>query len=100
MTKPEKILFDNTNIMYALSDGFDTGTMRETYFASQMSKLGAITMPQKGDLRLSDGTTFEVGGPNKKHSQLKDVPNGYIVRDNIEIGFANKIPIWLFGLLY
>lgn len=100
LAKPEKILFNNTNIMYALSDSFDAGTMRETFFASQMSRFGTITMPAKGDLSLPDGTTFEVGGPNKKHTQVKDIPASYVVRDNIEIGFANKIPIWLFGMLY
>lgn len=100
LAKPEKILFDNTNLMFALADNFDSGTMRETFFASQMSRLGTITMPAKGDLSLPDGTTFEVGGPNKKHSQVKDVPISYVVRDNIEIGFANKIPLWLFGILY
>ena len=24
----------------------------------------------------------------------------YIVADNIEIGFGNKVPLWMFGFLY
>jgi hypothetical protein len=44
--------------------------------------------------------TFEVGGKNKGNSQIKDIANAYIAADNIENGFANKIPLWLFGFLY
>ena len=36
LTKPEKILFYNTNLMYCLTPQVDAGTMRETYFASQL----------------------------------------------------------------
>ncbi|MCD8386103.1 MAG: AAA family ATPase [Bacteroidales bacterium] len=100
LAKPEKVLFDNTNLMYALAANFDSGTMGETFFASQMSTLGTIIMPQEGDLSLPDGTTFEAGGPGKKHTQVKDITKSYVVRDGVEMGFANKIPLWLFGMLY
>ena len=29
-----------------------------------------------------------------------DIADGYIVADDIEYGFKNKIPLWLFGFLY
>lgn len=50
---------------------------------------------------MIDGTyLFEVGGKNKGFSQIADLPDSYVVTDNIEIGFAGKIPLWLFGCLY
>ena len=52
-------------------------------------------------------TRFEIGGKNKtrKHlsagrHELKDIPNGYIAADNLEIGSGKTIPLWLFGFLY
>ena len=43
---------------------------------------------------------FEVGGKNKGREQIMGLPNAYLALDDLEIGFANKIPLWLFGLLY
>jgi len=43
---------------------------------------------------------FEIGGKNKNYNQIKDIPNSYIAADDVEIGFGNKIPLWLFGFLY
>ena len=47
-----------------------------------------------------DSMEFEVGGKDKKKKQIKLSDQGYIVKDNIEIGFLNTIPLWHFGLLY
>jgi hypothetical protein len=44
--------------------------------------------------------TFEVGGKNKSRKQIAVVPDSYIAADDIEYGFDNKIPLWLFGFLY
>ena len=44
--------------------------------------------------------TFEVGGKNKKRKQIESVENGYVVKDDIERGFLNTIPLWAFGLNY
>jgi len=42
----------------------------------------------------------EIGGKNKSYKQIKDVEHSYVVADDIEVGFGNKIPLWLFGFLY
>ena len=44
--------------------------------------------------------TFEVGGKGKTFKQIADVPNSFVVNDDIEVGVGNKIPLWLFGFLY
>jgi uncharacterized protein len=36
-------------------------------------------------------------GKNKSKKQIAGVENSYILADNIEIGFAEKIPVWLMG---
>ncbi|MGN1173141.1 MAG: ATP-binding protein, partial [Muribaculaceae bacterium] len=43
---------------------------------------------------------FEIGGKNKAQKQIKETTDGYIVKDDIEIGFGNIIPLWAFGLNY
>lgn len=100
LNKPEKVLFNNTNIMYALSPNADSGTMRETFLASQVGIGHSLSMPDKGDLTVDGTYTFEVGGKKKGFAQISNVENSFVVSDNIEIGMGNKIPLWLFGLLY
>lgn len=100
LQKPEKVLFDNTNIMYALSPEADQGTLRETYFADMLSASHMVSMPQKGDLFVDKHLLFEVGGRTKGYKQIANISNSYVVADNIDIGFENKIPLWLFGMMY
>ena len=100
LQKPEKILFDNTNLMYALSPEADQGTLRETYFADMMSFSHSISMPQKGDLVVDKRLLFEVGGRTKGYRQIANIPESYVVADGIDIGYENKIPLWLFGMMY
>ncbi|MBQ7996508.1 MAG: ATP-binding protein [Paludibacteraceae bacterium] len=100
LQKPEKVLFDNSNIMYALSQEVDQGTLRETFFADMLSHSHSISMPQKGDLLVDKQLLFEVGGRTKGYKQIANIPDSYVVADGIDIGFENKIPLWMFGLLY
>lgn len=100
MEKPEKILFDNTNIMYALSDSVDIGTMRETFFANMLGSQHKLSMPTKGDLLVDGKYLFEVGGPSKKFKQIAGIQDSFVVQDGIDVGSGNIIPLWLFGLMY
>ena len=99
LQKPEKILFDNTNLMYALSSNTDTGTMRETFTANMFCR-HKLAMPQKGDLMIDGTYIFEVGGKSKDYGQIANIPDSYVIADGIDVGFGNKIPMWLFGFLY
>lgn len=98
--KPQKILFDNPNVMYALSETVDVGTMRETFFAMAMAHSHTIEAPKQGDLLVDNTYLFEVGGKDKGFGQIRNIENSYVVADGIESGFGNKIPLWLFGFLY
>ena len=100
LSSPEKIYCENTNLMYALTSDADIGTARETFFANQVSNGHVLTYPKKGDFLVDDRWLFEIGGKGKGFAQIKDIPNSYVVNDGVEVGFGNKIPLWLFGFLY
>ena len=56
--------------------------------------------PTKGDFLMDGRWLFEVGGVAKSFWQIKDEPDSFLAIDDIEIGRGNKIPLWMFGLLY
>ena len=98
--KPKKILLNNTNLMHALCPAVEKGNERETFFLSQMAVTHDVKLPQKGDFLVDDQYLFEVGGKGKTFDQIKDLPQSYLAVDDTEIGTANRIPLWLFGLTY
>lgn len=100
MSKPEKIYLDNPNLMYALTKKVDVGTLRETFFINQLSAVADVNYPTKGDFIVNDRFLFEVGGKNKTFDQIKDIPNSFLAIDGVETGHANRIPLWMFGMLY
>jgi predicted AAA+ superfamily ATPase len=98
-TKPEKIYLNNSNLHYGYCNEAQIGTIREVFFMS-MNFEHRVTIPKKGDFMIDDKYLFEIGGKNKSFKQIKDMPNSFVVADDIEIGSGNKIPLWLFGFLY
>jgi predicted AAA+ superfamily ATPase len=100
LAKPEKIYLENANLMFSLSSTPDTGTVRETFFANQLKQAHTLAAPERGDFLVDDSLLFEVGGKTKTFEQIKDIPNSYLAVDGVEYGAANRIPLWLFGLLY
>lgn len=101
LAKPAKVYLDNVNLMYALDSGVvNTGNKRETFFQNQLSVMHKIEVPAKGDFLIDSKFLFEIGGANKTYHQIANQENSFIASDNIEYGFGNKIPIWLFGFLY
>ena len=100
LTKPEKIFLHNSNLLYALTTSVDIGTCRETFMANQLSAVGETTIPEKGDFLFNGAVLFEVGGKGKDFTQIAGIPNSYLVVADIEVGIGNRIPLWMFGLLY
>lgn len=101
MNKPEKIYLANSNLLQVLSTSpVNAGNQRETFFANQVKILHQINSSKKGDFIVDNKYTFEIGGKNKNYNQIKDVENSFIASDEIETGFGNRIPLWLFGMLY
>ena len=101
LSKPEKLFLGDTNLMTALVSSPDVGTARETFFASQVRAGGhEVVAPEKGDFLVDGKYLFEIGGARKGFDQIKGLPNSFVVNDDTEVGFGNKIPLWLFGFLY
>jgi predicted AAA+ superfamily ATPase len=100
-TKPNKIYLGNPNFMFSLCEEKpNVGTLRETFFCQQLSVKHKVHASNKSDFLIDKRITFEIGGKNKNSKQIEGLPNSYIASDGIEYGYANHIPLWLFGFLY
>ena len=100
LNKPEKIYFENTNFLFALTTNAEIGNVRETFFANQLSEGHQLSFSGNGDFLIDNKYTIEVGGKNKSFEQIKDLPDSYLAIDDTEYNSFNKIPLWLFGFLY
>lgn len=98
--KVEKLYLDNTNLIYTLApERADIGNVRETFFMNQIRVCNDVRSSDISDFEI-DGKVFEIGGRKKGQKQIESADDGYIVKDDIESGYANVIPLWAFGLNY
>lgn len=98
--KVEKVYLDNTNLAFALTTSEpDKGNLRETFFFNQMRVNNSVFNSPVSDF-LIDGRTFEIGGRNKGQKQIAEAEDGYVVKDGIETGYGNVVPLWCFGMNY
>ena len=106
---PEKIFLNNPNLIYALcSDDPEIGTVRETFFSNMLTCDHDVTVPapEHGDFMIDQKFIFEIGGAKKSFEQFSNIKDeeerkkAFVAADNIEIGFGQKIPLWMFGFLY
>lgn len=98
--KVEKVYIDNPSLMRVLSGGkTDVGNMRETFFYNQMRVKNDVISSRQSDFKI-EKYTFEVGGRKKGKKQIEDIPDSFIVKDDIEFAQGNVIPLWAFGLNY
>jgi hypothetical protein len=101
LQKPGKIFLNNTTLLAALAEQqSNIGTVRETFFLSQLQPLHKMHLPKQGDFLVNGKYTFEVGGKGKGQKQLSGIENAWVVKDDIEFAMMKTIPLWMFGLLY
>jgi predicted AAA+ superfamily ATPase len=101
LTKPEKLYLNNSNLMNVLAgEQVNIGNIRETFFVNQLKCGNSINLSQTADFLINEKYTIEVGGKNKKQKQIAGIENALVVKDDIEVGHGNIIPLWMFGLLY
>ena len=104
LQKPDKILMDNPNLLYVLSQKTpEIGTARETFFCNQLAGSGHTVEYgglKSGDFRIDKKYIIETGGQDKNFSQIRDEENGYVAADDIDSAVFRKIPLWAFGFLY
>ena len=99
-SKPQKLYLNNPNLSFTYCQLNEIGTLREQYFLNMLSQKHNVLYSKIGDFLVDEKYTFEIGGKNKSFEQIKNTNNSFVVADDIEIGFRNKIPLWLFGFLY
>jgi predicted AAA+ superfamily ATPase len=98
--KVDKVYLDNTNIIFNLvGDKLNVGNLRETFFFNQMRVGNEVISSKKADFVI-ENYTFEVGGKNKQQNQIEKDGKSFVVKDDIEYGYLNVIPLWAFGLNY
>jgi len=98
--KIDKVYLDNTNIIFNLvGEKSNIGNIRETFFFNQMRVKNEVISSKKADFIIKD-YTFEVGGKNKQQNQIEKDGKSFVIKDNIEYGYRNVIPLWAFGLNY
>jgi predicted AAA+ superfamily ATPase len=101
LQKPDKIFLENTNLMFTLSGNTaDTGNVRETFFVNQLKESHTIELSNHTDFLVDGKYSFEIGGKSKNKNQIRNLKNAFVAADNIEYGYENKIPLWLFGFIY
>lgn len=98
--KVDKVYLDNTNIIFNLvGENSNIGNIRETFFFNQMRLNNEVISSAKADF-IIDNYTFEIGGKNKQQSQIDHDGKSFLVKDDIEFGYRNVIPLWAFGMNY
>lgn len=75
------------------------GNIRKTFFFNQMRVNNEVISSKTSDFVI-DNFTFEVGGKSKPQRQIERDGKSFVVRDDIEFGYLNVIPLWAFGLNY
>ena len=101
LQKPDKLFLENSNLAYALaSSTVDKGNIRETFFLNQVKYKHEVNYPDKADFIVDEKYYFEVGGRSKSQKQIEGIENAFIISDDIEHGYENRIPLWLFGFMY
>ena len=101
LEKPEKILMENTNLIELFNgENANTGSRRETFVLNQLLHSHKVDFSEESDFFVDSKYTFKVGGKNKKRKQIQEIPDSYIIADDIEFGTDRRIPIWLLGFMY
>jgi predicted AAA+ superfamily ATPase len=102
MQKPDKIYLENPNLLFALATSpVQKGTVCECFTVNQLSHQHTIEYGKsQGDFKVDGKWTLEVGGDGKTFNQIADIPNSFVLADDIESPHGNKLPLWMIGLLY
>jgi len=101
MAKPDKVYLGNTNYAYALGgEQANIGSVRESFFMNQVRVKNSISYSNTVDFIVSGKYNIEIGRKNKTKKQIARLDNAFTVLDNIETGYSNQIPLWLFGMTY
>ncbi len=102
LTKPDKIFLASPNLYFALNPGGpNLGSVREAFVYNQLTLAeSTVTLHPDSDFLVDQKYVFEVGGAAKNKKQITHLKNDYVLKDDIEVGYENVLPLWMMGLLY
>ena len=101
MQKPDKIYVQNPNLLFALGQSNNIGTVRECFAVNQLSVSHEVEYGKTtGDFKVDGKYLFEVGGERKTFDQIADIPNSFVLADSLEFPIGHKLPLWMIGFLY
>lgn len=101
LSKPGKILLLHPNLAFCLNPGnINPGSLRESFVVNQLKSKHKVELSNTADFLVDEKYTLEIGGKGKTQRQIKNIKDSFIIADNMEVGFQNKIPMWLLGFLY
>ncbi|MBL7661332.1 ATP-binding protein [bacterium] len=102
--KSPKLYLNNPNLFFAINTAqrleIHLASVRESFFLHQVRVKTGVFIDSEYDFVLEHGCRVEIGGRNKKLKTTQQVTEVYSALDDIQIGFANNIPLYLFGMLY
>lgn len=101
MSKPDKVYLGNTNYAFALGgEQANIGNVRESFFMSQVRVKHTVAFSNVVDFKVAGRYNVEIEGKNKTKKQIAGIDDAFMVLDNIEVGYDNQIPLWVFGMSY
>lgn len=65
LSSPDKLFLDNPNLMYALSGNPEIGTIRESFFYNQLSRVCNVYYPGKGDFLVDESICLKWAAPER-----------------------------------
>ncbi len=97
--KPERVYLQNSNLLQAIALNEPTRhAVLETFFLNQLSNKHLVSGNGKKEEFIIDNLlTFKIGNYKKTINTKTQI---YIATDMEEVGYENKIPLWIFGFLY
>jgi len=78
----------------------DRGAVKECFLTSPLLTDHQVYYHHQGDFLVDEKIVLEVGGRSKDAAQITGLKDAYLAIDDIESGYDNVIPLWLFGFLY
>ena len=100
LNRPNKLMLNNPNMFFALCASPNMGSIRETFFVSQVSQGHEVHYHDQGDFIVDEKFVFEIGGPGKTKGQLGKQGQAFVACDGIESGSPWQIPLWVLGMEY
>ena len=100
MRSPNKILLGNPNLFAILCARADRGAIRESFLVSQLRTDHQVHYHHQGDFLVDEKIVLEAGGRSKDGKQIAGLENAWLAIDDLESGYDDVIPLWLFGFLY